>query len=147
MSGGTGYRFRATAHNVHGWGPVSTEALVYATDVPAQPATVTTTASTSNIEIAWTVPFNNYESIVAYRVAVQTSTGAFEEEPISCDASSTAIMDEMACRIPVATLVAGTFSLTAGDVVVAKVQAQNARGWGPLSVANTVGAIIITVPH
>ncbi len=31
VTGGTGYRFQVRAHNVHGWGAFSPEALIYAT--------------------------------------------------------------------------------------------------------------------
>jgi len=56
-------------------------------------------------------------------------------------------MSSPSCLVPVATLVASPFSLSAGDTVVVIIQARNARGWGPLSDENTSGAIIITVPH
>jgi hypothetical protein len=37
--------------------------------------------------------------------------------------------------------------LTAGDTVVAKVRAHNARDWSDYSDENVAGAIIVTVPH
>jgi hypothetical protein len=46
----------------------------------------------------------------------------------------------------VSTLIASPYSLTAGTLVIAKVQAHNKRGWSDLSDANTAGAIIKTVP-
>jgi hypothetical protein len=56
-------------------------------------------------------------------------------------------MDALSCLIPVSALTVSPFTLSAGDVVVAKVQAHNGRGWGSLSAPNTAGAVIITVPH
>jgi hypothetical protein len=146
VAGGNAYRFRARAHNVHGWGPASAEAVIYATSAPAQPDPVTTAQVNENIEIQWAAPLNNYESLDAYRVAVQSSSGTFVEDLTNCDASAPDIMDELRCRVPVAVLVAAPFSLPPGATVVAKVQARNARGWGPFSAENTAGALVITVP-
>ena len=146
MTGGNDYRFRVTARNIHGWGVPSDEAVIYATSAPAQPGPVTTLQVNENIEIRWTAPFNNYESLDAYRVAVKGSSGAFIEDLSNCDASKPEIMVELRCRIPVSALVAAPYSLPPGAVVVAKVQARNARGWGPFSEENSSGAVVITVP-
>jgi hypothetical protein len=78
---------------------------------------------------------------------IEGSGGVFEEETTYCDGSLEAVIDALACLIPVSALTASPFSLSAGAVVVAKVQAQNGRGWGALSEANTAGGVIITVPH
>ena len=99
-----------------------------------------------NIEIRWTAPLNNYESLDAYRVAVESSSATFIEDLTNCDASAPDIMAELRCRIPVAVLVAAPFTLPPGTTVVAKVQARNARGWGPFSEENTAGAVVITEP-
>jgi len=145
--GGADYRARVRAHNVHGWGPYGPESVIFATDVPVQPAAVTTTAASEKIQISWTTPFNNYESLDAYRVSIKTSTGTFQTETTNCDGASTAVFSGLSCLVPVSVLTAAPFSLSAGDVVQAVVEAHNARGWGPASPENTAGAIIITVPH
>lgn len=145
--GGGDYRIRVRAHNVHGWGPYSPEAIIYATSQPSQPAAVTTAAANENILISWTTPFNNYEALDAYRVSIKTSSGTFETETTHCDGSSAPVFFGLSCLVPVSVLTAAPFSLSAGDVVQAVVEAHNARGWGPASPENTAGAIIITVPH
>ena len=147
IAGGADYRFRVRARNTHGWGLWSEEALIYATSVPAQPDPVTTAQATGDVQLSWTEPLNNYESIDAYRVVLQTAGATFEEAASFCDASQAAVMDALACLIPVSALTAAPFSLSAGAYVIAKVQAHNGRGWGPLSDANAGGAVIITVPH
>ena len=121
--------------------------MVYATSAPGQPAPVATAQATGDIQISWTEPLNNYESIDAYRVVLQASGGTFEEEASFCDGSQQSVMDTLACLIPVSALTESPFSLSAGAIVIARVQAHNGRGWGPLSEANTGGAVIITVPH
>ena len=110
-----------------------------------------TTQTNRDIELRWTAPFNNYESIDAFQVLVKTSTGtdSYEEERTHCAGDSAAIMamSTPACLIPVAVLTAAPFSLSAGATVVARVLAHNARGWGLPSTPNDVGGIITTVPH
>jgi hypothetical protein len=108
---------------------------------------VTTAAANDRIEIRWTAPFNNYEALDAYRISIKTSTGTFETETTYCDGSSTAVFAGLSCLVPVSVLTAAPFSLSAGATVQAVVEAHNARGWGPASVENTLGAIIVTVPH
>jgi hypothetical protein len=146
VAGGTDYRLRVRAHNLHGWGPESEPAVVFATSAPGQPDPVTTAQVSETIEIRWTAPLNNYESLDAYRLTVEAAGGAYLEDLAHCDASTAAVMAELACRIPVATLVAAPYSLPAGALVVAQVQAHNARGWGANSDPNSGGAVIITVP-
>jgi hypothetical protein len=80
-------------------------------------------------------------------VSIKTSSGSFETETTYCDGASSAVFSGLSCLIPVSVLTAAPFSLTAGDVVQAVVEAHNARGWGPASVENAAGAIIVTVPH
>jgi hypothetical protein len=87
VSGGNDYRFRVTAHNIHGWGVASEEAVIYATSVPAEPSPVATVQVNEYIEVRWTAPFNNYESIDAFRVAVKGSSGTFIEDLTNCDGS------------------------------------------------------------
>jgi hypothetical protein len=151
-TGGAQYRFRVRAYNKHGWSPdYSPEGVIYATGKPATPDPVVTSQANRDIELRWTAPFNNYESIDAFRVLVKTSTGSdsYEEERTHCAGDSAAIMamSEPACLIPVAVLTAAPFSLSAGATVVARVLAHNARGWGLPSTPNDVGGIITTVPH
>jgi hypothetical protein len=42
VTGGSIYRFRVRARNVHGWGPFSTEKSIKAAQIPDQMATVST---------------------------------------------------------------------------------------------------------
>jgi hypothetical protein len=147
VTGGEAYRFRVTAHNVQGWGPVSGVGVIWATSTPAAPAPATTVEVNEYIEVRWSAPVSNFESLDAYSVAVESAAGPYYSDLASCDGSSAAVRAELRCRIPVSTLTAAPFALTSGATVVAIVQARNARGWGPYSAPNTVGAVISTVPH
>lgn len=64
-----------------------------------------------------------------------------------CDGSTSQVVTEMSCFVPVSVLTADPYSLTAGTTVIAIVRAHNARGWSEYSPENTAGAIIVTVPH
>ena len=67
ISGGNPYRFKVEAHNIHGWSAqYSSEAIIYATSAPSQPAVMATVPANADIELQWQAPFNNYESISAY---------------------------------------------------------------------------------
>jgi hypothetical protein len=67
ISGGNPYRFKVRAHNIHGWSTqYSSEATIYATSAPSQPAVMATVPANADIELQWQAPFNNYESISAY---------------------------------------------------------------------------------
>ena len=44
------------------------------------------------------------------------------------------------------TLIATPYNLSLGDLVIITVSAHNANGWGTLSLPNTYGATVNTVP-
>jgi hypothetical protein len=87
ISAGSVYKFRVSAHNIHGWSTVSNTSMIYATDKPSKPAAVTTQEQTSAIVFSWTAPNSNFESIEAYKMLIQTSTSSFQEETTYCNAS------------------------------------------------------------
>ena len=99
------------------------------------------------MEIKWTAPSSNFESITSYKVTIKTASGTFLEETAYCDASKATIMSVLSCKVPLATLTATPFLLTAGTPVVARVRAANARGWGTDSADNTGGAPVTTPPQ
>jgi hypothetical protein len=50
------------------------------------------------------------------------------------------------CEIPMQVLTSSPYSLSAGSLIEAKVQAFNANGWSSLSTDSTGAAIVQTVP-
>lgn len=68
------------------------------------------------------------------------------EDTADCDASTSTIIANKYCLVPMSVLSTSPYSLTYGTLVVAQVQAYNANGWGALSPSNTVGATILTAP-
>lgn len=76
----------------------------------------------------------------------QSDGSTYTEETNYCDASTATIIADKYCLVPMTVLRASPYSLSYGTLVVAEVQAYNAKGWGALSIANTVGATIQTEP-
>ena len=50
---GQAYKFRLTAENAHGWGAVSAETTIIASELPAIMPTVTTSNDGTNVKIVW----------------------------------------------------------------------------------------------
>lgn len=56
------------------------------------------------------------------------------------------IISTLTCSIPMSILTSSPYSYTIGNLIVVRVSAHNANGWGPTSTLNTVGATACTVP-
>ena len=82
-------------------------------------AIMTTVPSSSDIELQWVAPFNIYESISKYNIVIKTSGSTFLEELTYCNGDNAQIKLEHKCRVPVSTLTAAPYSLTAGNKVIA----------------------------
>lgn len=64
----------------------------------------------------------------------------------SCDGSNSAIISALECEVPMNDLVNAPYSLSLGDLIVAKVRALNTIGWSEFSSENTSGATVATKP-
>jgi hypothetical protein len=146
LVGGQAYLFRLQAENVYGWGPYSTDTLIYAAGVPAAPPAAVTAISGTDASITWQTPANSAAPLTAYRIYIRQSDGNFAEELTSCNGATSAIRTALACDVPLTTLRAAPFSLAYGALVQVRVQAQNANGWGTLSQVNVAGAHVETPP-
>jgi len=60
---------------------------------------------------------------------------------------SVGIAEQRSCEIPLSVLKVAPFNLVSGNEVLAKVQAHNPNGWGPLSDETFSGAMIQSVPN
>lgn len=70
----------------------------------------------------------------------------YAEETVYCEGSLAAVVSSRYCHVPLTSLRAAPYSLVYADLVVAKVRASNAIGWGPYSQPNSVGALVQTEP-
>ena len=108
---------------------------------------VTTSITSTNVKIAFTDPSTNGSPILKYRVVIRQSDGVtFTEETNYCDASTSTIIADKYCLVPMTVLRSSPYSLAYSNLVVAQVQAYNSKGWGALSPSNTAGASIQTEP-
>lgn len=93
LTPGNTYRFKVTAVNAFGEGPLSTEILVVTALKPSQPDAPTVSTSGSNVVITWTVPNSNGSPILGYNIKLLNNlTGNFEEDESYCNGASTLSM-------------------------------------------------------
>lgn len=97
--------------------------------------------------ISWTAPAANSYPITAYLIEIADSLSAsWIADTTHCDGSSSTVMSNMYCVIPMSTLTTAPYSYVFDQLVVVRVSAYNARGWGSTSTPNSSGARIRRVP-
>lgn len=55
---------------MYGWGPFSNIATIKASDVPSEPAIITTTTIGTNVRIHFVAPFYNGDDITHYTILI-----------------------------------------------------------------------------
>ena len=109
-------------------------------------STVTTSIGINgDVQITWAQPNDNSDPITAYKIEIQLLNGSWLQDTTDCNGSSSIIMSQMYCVVPMSTLTS-TYSLVFGDLVVARASAYNVNGWGLPSIPNTSGATIRQIP-
>lgn len=146
LTGGVYYQFTILAENIHGWGTQSAVFTENAAGKPNKPEAVVTINYGTSIKVDWSTPGNNYKTITAYRVLIKDQdSGEFSEHATLCNGSSTEVVANTLCTIPVSSL-RSELGYELGDIPQFKVAAYNARGFSTNSDANTTGAVIKTEP-
>lgn len=74
--GGTKYSMRLRTLNKYGWSDWSTIASIRAARKPGNSMTITTTNSTTYMQISWTEPTKYGLDITEYFIAIQKKTGS-----------------------------------------------------------------------
>ena len=97
------------------------------------------------MEVSWTQPTTNNFAIDQYLILIEAKDGSYVEETTYCAGSSSQIVTDAKCLIPMSTLRASPYNLVLGDSVNAKVKAHNSRGWSAYSLVGT-GATVQTEP-
>jgi hypothetical protein len=121
--------------------------VVIAGQAPDTPSAPTLTTDTMYVKITWTAPTTNSVAIDAYRIKIETSTvNTFIEDITLCDGSLSTVVSSRTCMVPMTSLRIGSFLLTKGTEVRAKVEAHNERGWSSQSAASSSGPLIETEP-
>lgn len=89
--------------------------------------------TTGGLQVEWLAPYDNAQTITAYKIEIAYGTGQWAEEAASCDASGAAIMADLKCVIPLSALRAAPFNLAYGDLIQVRASAYNSYGWGATS--------------
>lgn len=148
LTGGENYQYKILAINKYGNGQAQTTSVTIkagqAPDAPNAPTTAVP-ANSVYVEISWTAPTANNFAIDKYQILIQKQDGTFYEDLTYCDGSTTTVINDLKCQVPMSVLRAAPYSLVLGDDVVAKVQAHNQRGWSGYS-ATGQGATVQTEP-
>jgi len=126
------YTLRIAAWNIYGLGEFSDELKIRAGIMPAEISSVrATSVDDDKIKIEWDLEGKN--KVMAYEVKIYSKVkGAFETVSKLCDGSSPEVISERVCTIDAEVLSRG-YGYSLGDLFVAKVRAQNSRGWGAWS--------------
>jgi hypothetical protein len=148
LTGGTTYQFRVYAVNKYGNGATSLTTSIKAGQAPAVPSPPTTSVPTNSVylEIAWTAPTANNFAIDMYEVKIKKSDATYNIDLTYCDGSSSTVVANLNCLIPMTVLRAAPYNLVYGDAIKAQVQAHNERGWSGFSADSTTFATVQTEP-
>lgn len=149
ISSGLTYKLKYRAKNIYGWGSYSGEASIVASNAPGTPGTPTTSLeSDGSILIDWAAPASNGgESITSYTIEILTSDDStYSTETTDCDGTSSTIVTNTECTIPMSTFWASPFTLAQGDNIQARIYASNTKGTSSASSVSSTMAQVEVVP-
>lgn len=130
LTGGTTYKFRVRAHNIHGFGAWSNEASEIASGYPATPDAVSVHIVNLEVKITWTAPNDNFAAITAYNILIVQNDGTtFTEQLQYCNGLLSNIVTQTYCLVPETVLRSAPYSLAFDQLITAKVRALNRNGW------------------
>ena len=130
-----------------GYGAVSTAITILTAIVPAAPPTLTTTINGNNVHVEWQSPSTNAQNdygapITAYNVQIQAIDGiSYFTDLTACNGTSSVVVTNLYCDIPISTLLGAPFNLVYGSSVYARSAAINIIGSSLFSTAGN-GAVI-----
>ncbi|TNV75036.1 hypothetical protein FGO68_gene6423 [Halteria grandinella] len=145
--GGTRYKFKYRAVNIHGPGPYSTEVLFYASTIPDKLDPATTSLLNSTVTIAWLpTPNDHKQTVTAYRVKVRNKAGTFVEDTAICNGVKAAVVSSLKCSAAML-LFTTNLNLAIDDLIVVQVEAMNVMGYSIASNSNTDGITAKKLPQ
>lgn len=144
---GNTYTIRSRAHNIQGWGAYSPVLTVVSSAIPDHPLPATTAIVNLDLQISWDAEDDNYSPIISYIVKIGTQDGlTFLESMVYCDGSTSQVLSNKICLVPVSKLRQAPWNLQFDKLVQAVVQSCNRNGCSAPSEKNLVGARIQTEP-
>mmetsp|Transcript_33982 Transcript_33982/g.25068 ORF Transcript_33982/g.25068 Transcript_33982/m.25068 type:complete len:512 (-) Transcript_33982:873-2408(-) len=110
-------------------------------------ATTSIDSVSGGVKIEWVAPDDNGEDITAYKIEIQEYGGAnWYEETTNCDGSDSTIISQLWCIVDMDDLGASPFNYAFDELVLVRVSAENAVGFGTVSSTNSVGAVTASKP-
>lgn len=97
LTKGVTYYFTVQSRNAHGYSLESEQMDLLCAIKPDIPTNILTFNNNADIDIQWTVPYDNGSPITAYTIFIQTSTFTYEEETNQCDGTDAAIVSSATC--------------------------------------------------
>lgn len=135
--------------NIYGFSPYSNVVSQMAAVVPTVPAAPVTTNEQTSVTVQWDLPHNGGSFVTKYDVELAAKDGTWHHELSYCNAQvSSSIITNRLCTIPMHVLQATPFEFELGDVIMARVSAENVIGSSEFSQASSheSSARIQTVP-
>ena len=80
--------------------------------VPSQITTVNTEVIGSNVFVNWTVPLTNGANITSYTILLRGADNSFYPDSTYCNGSTSQILTDSSCLIPMSEFWAPPFNLT-----------------------------------
>lgn len=96
--------------------------------------------------ISWAQPYNGGDPITQYVIQILQADGSYSSTA-ACDGSLEAVIVNNYCVLPMSILTSSPYSLVEGNIISAKVKAQNRIGASSFSIANSLGAVVQGLPH
>ena len=142
LTGGTTYRFKVRAHNIHGWGLWSDEVSEITSGLPDTPSPLNVHIVNLDVNFSWTAPNSNFAAIIAYQITIGQSDGStFTEQIQYCNGQSSNIVAQSYCLVPETVLRLPPYSLTFDTPITATVRALNRNGWSQMSAINSKNGV------
>lgn len=129
------YSYKVFASTIFGTGVASVVTTIYAAGLVTVPGTPTTEISGSSVIISWGAPSSDGGVALTYTITIQRKTGAYASDLTNCDGANAAIIAQLYCVVPVASLKLAPFYLVTGSAIKAIVTATNAAGTSPATPA------------
>jgi len=149
VSGGltadTTYQFMVRAINIYGEGTWSDIEDTKTIDVPGKPNIVSTLTSGVNVEVSFDTIDDHSNAITQIEFSVQKSDATYTDISASCVESQATILSQEYCTLAMSDIETAT-SLTIDDLIVFKIRAYNAKGWGAYSEPNVAGSTFEALP-
>lgn len=145
--GGTRYRFKYRAVNIHGPGPFSTETIYYASTIPDRLNAPYTSLLNSTVTITWDpTPNDHKQTVTAYRIKIKNKAGTFVEDTAICNGVKAAVVQSLSCSSAML-LFTNNLNLAIDDLIVVQVEAMNVMGYSIPSPPNTEGITAKKLPQ